>query len=72
MYTPQRPGRAEDYTIPSLVMIFVNLVWILGVIWVQFGLIAVVICGWVCNKLISRLEAYKRAVEYARRWPRTE
>lgn len=71
MYTPERPGRVENYTNASLMMGFVNLLWILGVIWALFGIFAVMLIGWVCNLLISWLDSYRRARDYANRWPRT-
>ncbi|MDU8912810.1 histidinol phosphate aminotransferase [Aestuariicoccus sp. MJ-SS9] len=63
------PGRVEDYTTASLVLIFVNLLWILGVIWAQWGIGAVMLAGAVLNHLITRLEVYRarRAVESIRR-----
>jgi hypothetical protein len=46
---------APDYTNAALVMGFVNLLWVFGVIWVLFGLPAVMAVGWVLNLGINRL-----------------
>ncbi len=46
----QHPRRVEDYTTVSLVMILVNLLWIFGVIWAQFGLLVVILTGWGFNQ----------------------
>ncbi len=61
------PKRVEDYTTASLILIFINLLWIFGVIWAQFGLAAVILTGWVLNHGITRLAQYKasRAIQ----WP---
>ena len=61
------PQRVEDYTAASLVLLFVNLLWIFGVIWAQFGLLAVMLCGLALNHLISRLEQARLERE-RRRW----
>ncbi|EPX85409.1 hypothetical protein Salmuc_02790 [Salipiger mucosus DSM 16094] len=53
---PRSRMPAPDYTTANLVLIFVNMLWIFGVIWVQFGLGAVVILGALLNHLITRLE----------------
>ncbi|SFE65548.1 hypothetical protein [Roseivivax sediminis] len=55
------PGRAPDYTNAALAMGLVNLLWILGVIWVLFGLPAVLLIGWGLNRLIDRLAARRRS-----------
>jgi hypothetical protein len=53
------PKRVENYTNASLIMLLVNLLWIFGVIWASFGLLAVLVTGWVLNHLITRLAAYR-------------
>ncbi|MGJ8604394.1 MAG: histidinol phosphate aminotransferase [Marivita sp.] len=63
----RHPQGVEDYTIPSLVLIFVNLLWIFGVIWAQVGLGAVILLGWVLNHCITRLAQYRASREI--RWP---
>jgi hypothetical protein len=62
------PKRVEDYTTASLILIFINLLWIFGVIWALFGLLAVILTGWVLNHGITWLAHYKasRAIQ----WPR--
>lgn len=70
MYTRRPPQRVEDYTTANLVLIFVNMIWIFTVIWVQFGILAVVLAGWAINQLINRLQQHKLAVETARHWTR--
>lgn len=64
----RHPKRVENYTTASLVLIFVNLLWIFGVIWANFGLLAVILTGWVLNQGITRLELYRASREI--RWPR--
>lgn len=61
------PKRVEDYTTASLVLLFVNLLWIFCVIWAWLGFAAVILTGWVLNHLITRLEAYRASREI--RWP---
>ena len=62
------PKRVEDYTTASLILIFINLLWIFGVIWALFGLFAVILTGWALNHGITWLAQYKarRAIQ----WPR--
>lgn len=59
----QHPKRVEDYTTANLILILVNLLWILGVIWANFGLLAVVLTGWFLNHMITRLEQYRASRE---------
>ncbi|APZ53849.1 histidinol phosphate aminotransferase [Salipiger abyssi] len=47
---------APDFTTPALVFLFINMLWIFGVLWVQWGLDAVLLAGLVVNHLITRLE----------------
>lgn len=49
--------KVENYTNPSLVFLFINLLWIFGVIWANFGLGPVIILAWFMNHLITRLGA---------------
>ena len=56
-----RPGRAPDYTHAALAMGFVNLFWILGLVWVVLGLPAVLIVALLLNHLIDRLAASRSA-----------
>ena len=69
-YGRRHPGRVEDYTTANLILIFVNLLWIFGVIWSVLGLWAVLIAGWFLNLMITRLAAYKEAREAASAWIR--
>ncbi|MGI3170667.1 hypothetical protein ACRARG_16070 [Pseudooceanicola sp. C21-150M6] len=62
MRTPTRPFEPTqdhqplpDYTTTVLVMAFINLLWILGVIWALYGLPAVFAAGWVVNYGIAWL-----------------
>lgn len=48
-------GRAPDFTNAALVMGFVNLLWILGVLWALWGLPAVLLVGYALNVAIDRL-----------------
>ena len=50
--------RVENYTVPSLVLGLINLLWIFGVIWVNWGLGGVVLAGLGLNHLIGRLEQH--------------
>ncbi|MGR3375561.1 histidinol phosphate aminotransferase [Salipiger abyssi] len=47
---------APDFTTPALVFLFINMLWIFGVLWVQWGLGAVLLAGLAVNHLITRLE----------------
>ncbi|MDO6520551.1 histidinol phosphate aminotransferase [Shimia thalassica] len=53
--------RVENYTKPALVMIFVNLLWLFGVLLAIWGLPAVLLAGWILNHAITRLERRFRA-----------
>ena len=48
---------APDYTSSALFFIFINMLWIFGVIWISWGLGAVAIIGVILNHLISMLDA---------------
>jgi hypothetical protein len=61
------PKRVEDYTTANLVLIFMNLLWIFGVIWANFGLVAVMLTGWALNHGITRIAQYRASREI--RWP---
>ncbi|WP_439123977.1 histidinol phosphate aminotransferase [Marivita sp.] len=63
----RHPKRVEDYTTANLILIFVNLLWIFGVIWASFGLWAVVLLGWVLNYGITRLAVFRASREI--QWP---
>lgn len=63
----RHPKRVENYTTPSLIFLFVNLLWIFGVIWANFGLLVVILIGWGLNQLITLLEHYRASREI--RWP---
>ncbi|PSL21018.1 hypothetical protein [Shimia abyssi] len=47
--------RVENYTITCLVMGFVNLIWIFGVLWVVWGLPAVMVLAVILNAGIDRI-----------------
>lgn len=51
----QHPGRVEDYTPMCLAMGFVNLLWIMAVIWASYGLFAVLLLALVLNHAITHL-----------------
>jgi hypothetical protein len=63
----RHPKRVEDYTTANLIIIFVNMLWIFGVIWANFGLWAVVLTAWVLNHGITRLAAFRASREI--QWP---
>lgn len=50
---------APDYTTAALVMGLINLLWVLMVIWVFYGLPGVLIAGVVLNALIGRLDRHR-------------
>lgn len=52
-----RPS-APDYTTSALFFIFVNMLWIFGVLWVSWGLGAVAIAGVGVNHLITMLDTH--------------
>ena len=47
---------APDYTSPALLFLFINMLWIFGVIWVSWGLGAVALAGVAVNHLITLLD----------------
>jgi len=49
------PGRAPDYTNATLVMGFVNLLWVFLMLWATFGYWTVLAAGAALNALITRL-----------------
>jgi len=49
-----RPA-APNYTSAFLWVALANLLWILGVIWVVYGLPAVMATGWLLDRAIQRL-----------------
>lgn len=59
--------RVEDYTVPTLVLLGVNLLWIFLVIWACLGFAAVLLTGWLLNHLITRLDHHRARRES--RWP---
>lgn len=65
---PMRSGRVENYTPAVLVMVFVNLLWIFGVIWASYGILPVILVGWALNEAIKWLEGYLASREI--QWPR--
>lgn len=52
----QHPKRVEDYTTANIVLISVNLFWILGVVWANFGFAPAVILALVVNHGLGRIE----------------
>ncbi|MEL6648880.1 MAG: hypothetical protein AAFQ05_14550 [Pseudomonadota bacterium] len=46
---------APNYTTPALIMGGVNLFWILMVIWVAYGMLAVVALGFALDRVIHWL-----------------
>ncbi|WP_281992566.1 hypothetical protein [Sulfitobacter geojensis] len=52
--TNDRPA-APNFTQACVVMFGVNLTWILMVIWVVWGLLAVAATGWLVNHVINRI-----------------
>lgn len=47
---------APDYTSPALLFLFINMLWIFGVIWVNWGLGVVALAGVAVNHLITLLD----------------
>ena len=56
MRHPNDQPSAPDFTQACVVMFGVNLVWMLMVIWVVWGLAAVAVAGWLIARVIARLE----------------
>lgn len=61
------PGRVEDYTTATLVLLFINMIWIFGAIWASWGLGPVLILAAVLNHPITRLQVM--LVRRERRYP---
>ena len=55
----KHPKRVEDYTTANLILVFVNLLWIFGVVWSTLGIGAVILLGWALNLLIYRLAIWR-------------
>lgn len=55
----RHPKRVEDYTNANLVLIFVNLLWIFGLLWSTWGLVPVLVTGLVLNHAINRIEVIR-------------
>ena len=55
----RHPGRVEDYTTANLVLIFMNMLWIFGVIWSNWGLFPILVLALVLNHLITRIEVVR-------------
>lgn len=51
---------APNYTNAALVMGFVNLIWVLGVIWASYGLPTVLVLAVALNMLISWIGSEER------------
>ena len=51
----RHPKRVEDYTTANLVLIFINLLWIFGVIWAQFGLMAVILSHLTSDHCLKKI-----------------
>ena len=64
----RHPGTVPDYTTANLVLVFLNLLWVFGVIWSNWGLMPVIVLGVILNHLITRLEALRaRRIAAARK-----
>ncbi len=48
---------APNFTQACIVMFGVNLAWVLMLIWVIWGILAVAVTGWVVNQAITRIDA---------------
>lgn len=51
------PSEAPNYTNACIVMFGVNITWIFMVIWAVWGLICVMLLGWVINHIMTRFKA---------------
>ncbi|MCR8549904.1 histidinol phosphate aminotransferase [Salipiger sp. P9] len=54
--TGQTRQPAPDYTKPALVFLFVNLLWIFGVVWATLGLAPVLLGAIALNHAITLLD----------------
>lgn len=59
MSEDRRP--APDYTVPALVMLGVNLIWILCLVWALAGYAAALLTAWAVNLGITRLAERRQA-----------
>ncbi|MCR9127248.1 MAG: hypothetical protein NXH82_14130 [Rhodobacteraceae bacterium] len=60
---------APDYTVPALVMMGVNLIWIFLAIWAAFGLLPVLLLALGLNHVLERVAA-RRGVRLSPAVPR--
>lgn len=52
-------GTAPNYSTPALIMGWVNLMWILMVIWAEFGFVAALLLTAILNHALARWQAVK-------------
>lgn len=69
---PAHPKEVEDYTTPSLVLIFINMLWVFGVIWAWFGLAPVLLLGWALHHAIRALARRRKAKRAVIRAPKSD
>ncbi len=53
-----QPTAAPNFKSACVVMFGVNITWIFMVIWAIWGLIFVMLLGWVINHMMTRVHAY--------------
>lgn len=52
---------APDYTVPALVMMGVNLIWVFTLLWALFGLVPVLLLAAALNRGITWIAARRTA-----------
>lgn len=57
------PDRVEDYTAIALFFLWINMVWVFGVIWACFGIGWVILIGMGLNRAITALKDRREAQE---------
>ncbi len=59
MSRPVQP--VEDFTVTCMIMAFVNLLWVFALIFLLWGLPAVMVLGVILNAGINRLDAHLKS-----------
>ncbi|MCT4558326.1 MAG: histidinol phosphate aminotransferase [Pelagimonas sp.] len=57
---PKDIANSPDNEFANYLLIFMNLLWIFGVLWSTWGIVAVIIMGLALNHVISRI-AFQKA-----------
>jgi hypothetical protein len=60
MMDSNHPKQVPDYTNANMVLLFVNLLWIFGVVWSTLGIAAVLVLAALLNHGITRIDIARR------------